>query len=67
MYEPSQIGVPPTEAKTLSDIGNGRIVHDLLLKVNLFYKFNKYFLQFFSSFGKIPPLVQFKIPERRDS
>ena len=22
MYEPSQIGVPPTEAKTLSDIGN---------------------------------------------
>ena len=22
MYEPSQIGVPPTEAKTLSNIGN---------------------------------------------
>jgi hypothetical protein len=38
MYEPSQIGVPPTEAKTLSDIGNGRIIPDFLIKVKCFLK-----------------------------
>ena len=66
MYEPSQIGVPPTEAKTLSDIGNRGIISDLLLKVNLFYESNKFFLQFFPIFAIIPLLVQFQIPERRD-
>ena len=40
MYEPSQIGVPPTEAKTLSDIGNKEIIPDFFQKVNniLFFK-----------------------------
>ena len=36
MYEPSQIGVPPTEAKTLSDIGNVPIIPDFELKVKQF-------------------------------